>query len=114
MTIYSNEFKVVLKESHPKFFELEYGLLHVWVCAESPEAALERSKAIVEQLPYEILGSNARVSWGPLPITEKMDEIFAAKAAEAKTLGMAIFLCARLRGQGTEEEKNRFQNLPFT
>ncbi len=46
---------------HPLFFETQYGRLCVWLFASSDDDAADRAIAIVERLPYELVGDGATV-----------------------------------------------------
>ena len=47
--------------AHPRYFEIQFGYLFVWLFDSSPYAAADRAAAIVKQLPYELANSKTLV-----------------------------------------------------
>jgi hypothetical protein len=51
---YRAVFKVEFLPNHPRFFELQFGQVFIYLLDDDPESALRRATAIVAQLPYEV------------------------------------------------------------
>lgn len=47
--------------SHPLFWEMQFGLLHIYIHAADLDDAVERSREILELLPFEQIGTTASV-----------------------------------------------------
>lgn len=46
---------------HPLYWKIQFGILNVWLYSDSPEAAADTAEKIIEVLPYERVGTQARV-----------------------------------------------------
>ena len=60
-TLYNVAVFVRPSPQHPKFWDFEHGLLHVFLYAPSAAEAHGRAVAVARQLPYEILREENRV-----------------------------------------------------
>ena len=83
-------FKVRLAPAHPLYFELQHGLLALFVIASSPENAQENAAAIVRLLPYEMIGVAGPVDVDPTDLDSVIDQVEA--------LGFAMKLIASPTG----------------
>lgn len=65
MTADAKLFRVARKvrplPGHPRFWDCQFGILNVWVFANSFEEAKTHVDVIVAELPYEIVGDHAVV-----------------------------------------------------
>ncbi len=57
MRPYRTVFKVKPTKNHPRFFDWDFGLLSIWLFADSGDEAIERAETIIAALPYEIFGA---------------------------------------------------------
>lgn len=88
-------FRVRPTPEHPLFWELQCGLLNIWLFDADPEVAAKRAQGITEQLPYELIGEKVRVI---LDKGERLPEIQQGEA-QARLAGIGIFLVCFKVGQ---------------
>jgi hypothetical protein len=55
MDLYRVSIKIRPTKDHPKFWEIQYGVLQICLFGESPDDAAKRAVIITEQLPYEVV-----------------------------------------------------------
>ncbi len=107
MKLYRVTFKTRPTKDHPRFFEIQFGYLHIWIYGDGPQDAGERACTIVEQLQYE--RAEDKESWDEswrasvrLSGGSKLPEFQAAEKT-AKVIGIAFFLHELTTG-GDESE----------
>lgn len=59
MKLFRVTFKVKPSPKHPAYWELQFGYLHLFLFDDHQPRAFERARVIVEQLPFENVGSHA-------------------------------------------------------
>jgi hypothetical protein len=95
MKLYRVSLKVRPSKDHPKFFDVQFGYLHICLFGESRDDAGERAVTIVEQLPYERV--NKKETWqetwrASIRLAEgsKLPE-FLLIEERAKEVGIGVF-----------------------
>lgn len=87
-------FRVALKvrplPQHPLYWDVQFGHLLIWLHAKSPVDAADRARVIVNQLPYERVGTALAVHRDRLSLKPQ----FQICEQEAETVGLALYLIA--------------------
>jgi hypothetical protein len=90
--------KVRPKPDHPFYYEWQHGFLVIVLPGKNPESACMVARAIVQQLPYDLVGARVAV---------RHAEGLAAKCAGAvaggQQLGLGLWLIAFATGSDEEE-----------
>lgn len=76
------------------YWDLQFGYLQVWIYADSPDDAADRVWHIVEQLPYERVGTLVSVHLDKQPVIPE----FEAGERMASSLGIGLFFGACVTG----------------
>jgi len=108
---------------HPLFWQMQFGLLRMWLFANSDEDAAGRAMKIIAQLPYERIGDQVRVerrkrpgttSGGARPATEgsslEVREQKAIREELAMESGLSLMLIVVLTGA----EEADFETMPLS
>jgi hypothetical protein len=99
-------FKVRPSVDHPSFYEFQWGILAVILIAGHDFEAEERSKAIVAQLPFEVVGEcGGAVLW-----TEPRKEHEAYSEEMLMTLGFAYYI---IRVPLEEFDQKQPEDIPW-
>ncbi len=91
MQLYRVAFKVRPAAQHPKYWEIQFGFLLLYLWAESAEQAGDSAATIVGVLPYEVVGRNVEVIHITGP--DKKPELERC-AQEARSIGFCMSLVA--------------------
>jgi hypothetical protein len=106
--LYRIVFKVIPTPKHPLYWEIQCGLLHVWLFDESPHDAADRAASMVQALPYEFMDATEdKVASALIKIDDpsQMPPDYQAIIDLAGMAGVAFYLTAY--ETGTDEEKVR-------
>jgi hypothetical protein len=90
---------------HPKYYDWQFGVLCLWLFADSVDDAVERAKSILSVLPYEHVGTEVAVEKHFAQSAKHA--VLQAIQEEAKQTGLALQLIAC--ATGTDEEG--FENI---
>jgi hypothetical protein len=94
MSLFRIVFKVRPTPVHPKYREIAFGVLCVWVFAEGPTAADERARGIMAHLPFDVIGGMAWASEAsayPRSMKWAVELKKAEKSAEMLGVGFHLF-----------------------
>lgn len=94
------EIKVDVKPQHPRFFEIQFGVLYVWLFDETPDTVINRATDFVALLPYEVIGEPKLVCSDRNAVNESADCHWMANGEdEAKNIGVGFYLAAAETGK---------------
>ena len=90
--------------AHPRYYDIQFGALVIWLFADSIQDASDRAIIITDQLPYERAGERTKVFLlGDLPDKPKL-EVFAS---QARDVGLAVLFCGCPPGV----DEDRFEDV---
>jgi hypothetical protein len=95
--------------AHPQFFDWQYGLVEVWIYATSIDEAGVKTRAILDLLPYEVVGPNMRIQLDK-PSLPSDPPGFDTARSQATFVGFGLCLC--VVPVGTDEQD--FESLSFS
>jgi len=90
MKLHCVRFKVRPSQHHPAFFDAQCGYLYLWIFADSEQDCADRGKAIVKQLPYELMAKDCGVDVDTSDADEETRLIFQSGESAAKRDGLAM------------------------
>jgi hypothetical protein len=95
-------FKVRPSVDHPRFYDWQFGILHLWIFGTDDDDAGERAEIIIQTLPYEIVGdSYSSLVEGSAEIEDTPPNRTAAACAKQFGFGLSLSAAAT----GWEEPK---------
>ena len=90
--------KVRPKPDHPSYYEWQHGFLVIVLHSKNPESACTGARAILEQLPYELVGARVAVRHA-----EGLTDTCADAVAGGQQLGFGLSLIAFATGSDEAE-----------
>jgi hypothetical protein len=97
--LFQVELHVHFSAEHPKAAEFEFGILQVWLFAETPPAAIETAVRMVRLLPYKILGAKS------FPYAEDETVLPFQKVCADRAKTMAVNFALHHYPKGTNEKE---------
>ena len=92
--------KVKPSPAHGLFYEMEFGVLHLWLYAESSGDAAKKATAIARELPYDLIEfpgpegqrlARAHLAKDAIP-PAAWEQRYEAAAANAKDTGIGVMI----------------------
>lgn len=90
--------KVRPKPEHPSYYEWQHGFLVIVLHGKNPESACTGARAVLEQLPYEVVGVTVAVRRA-----EGLTDTCADAVAGGQQLGLGLSLIAFPTGSDEAE-----------
>jgi len=101
-TLFMVRFKVRPTVKHPLYWEMELGFLMAWCFDTAGEDALHRMTAIIDQLPFELIGDGSATVFSGHDAVDS--EVKQMKADEARAIGVSFTVFAARTGEMSESE----------
>jgi hypothetical protein len=110
LKLYGVEIRVRPTPEHPRYFEIGFGWLIIFLLDESPQSAGVRAELIADQLPYERVGEKLRIR-APGTSIDQLPETWKPIWEYVMQMGVCIALNERGIGSYEADFETQFEDL---